>query len=251
MRFFKIVHFASLDVVIGVVMLHAMIYHVLISQWPAWEYDLLLANSVFLIYGIDRQIDNYSQRTRDELHIFHAQYRLFLIGFMVIAMLINVLLLFRIGLNIICLGIALLLVLGVYWLAWIKEVFGQFWGLKELITAMIYCLGVFLTAGVFSGLSWLWLQLFMALYLLVVFNLYLFTWIEQGGKCIYVQWVALVSGAWLIGLVFLRVNPLLVSLLSLTWGIHVWIYYFRAHVQMRSLGELAFFSPLIYILCNF
>jgi hypothetical protein len=35
------------------------------------------------------------------------------------------------------------------------------------------------------------------------------------------------------------------------WGIHVWIYYFRAQMQMRYLGDLAFASPLIYILCHY
>jgi hypothetical protein len=51
---------------------------------------------------------------------------------------------------------------------------------------------------------------------------------------------------WIIG-----VSLNLLSLFLFIWGIHVGIYYFRASKPERYVGDLAFLSPLIYLLCQY
>lgn len=247
MRFFRTLHFLSIDVVLGAVSLHMMIFHALLHVWPRWEYDALLGISVYLIYGIDRQIDNLSADVSDELHVFHAKYRCVLISLMLALVCVNIVLLYRIEMELVRFGIALLFLLGGYWAAWVKGIFTSCWGSKEIFTAAIYSMGVLLPSTFNADFPF---DLGFVLFLLALLNLWLFTFIATGGKPIYIQ--ALI-GLSLLGIILLAycVNNLFVnSLLLLIWGIHVGIYYFRPRMSMRPWAEWAFVSPIIYILCN-
>jgi len=250
MRFFRALHFLSLDVVLGAVSMHIMFFHYFREHWPIWEMDVLLGISVFLVYGIDRQIDNFSSAVLDELHAFHLRYRGFLRILFVLMAMANLVLLFRVELPLIGLGFGLTIVLLAYWYCWVNRLFDGIWGLKEVFTSLIYSLGILLPTFVSGEFSWMILEAGIVLFLLAIMNLWLFTSIEKGLKRSYVFGIILFS---MFGFILLWIggtSPILLGILSLIWGIHVGIYYFRARMHMRPWAELAFSSPLIYILCN-
>ncbi|MHA8092529.1 hypothetical protein V7S78_08425 [Aquirufa regiilacus] len=247
MRFFKIIHFLSLDVVFGAISLHIMFFHAFVHAWPRWEYDALLGISVFLIYGIDRLIDNRTANVPDDLHLFHAQNQRLLIYSMSILGVINAILLCQVEIAVFGIGIGLLFVLIAYWLAWVKGVFEKIWGTKEIFTSLIYCLGILLPTSLYVTIPFV---IGIALFLLVLLNLWLFTLISQGGQRKYVTCISYLS---LISLLVVGASGFPVSLVGILlfiWGIQVGIYYFRAQMNMRPWAEWAFASPLIYVLCN-
>ncbi len=247
MRFFKIIHFLSLDVVLGALSLHLMFFHALLHKWPRWEYAGLLAISVFMIYGMDRQIDNRLASASDDLHRFHAHYQKPILGLMFVLGVMNAILLARVELNLLVLGLSLLTILFGYWFAWVKGLFEKYWGTKELFTSLIYSLGILLPSCLFADFPFL---LGISLFLLVLLNLWIFTWISIGGKRYYVSLLIYVSLVLLLLLGISGFNLFVVGIMLMIWGIHVGIYYFRAQMHMRLWAEWAFASPLIYILCN-
>jgi hypothetical protein len=247
MRFFKTIHFLSLDVVLGAVSLHMMFYHALLHVWPQWEYDALLGISVYWVYGIDRQIDNLSTNASDELHTFHKQNqgKLMLILLMLACM--NVYLLYRVEMAMVRLGLVLIFIVGGYWAAWANGLFGRLWGSKEFFTSLIYSAGVFLPTFLAGGVPVEW---GIALFLLALLNLCLFTWIDSGGNNTFIQLLIWVGFAWLLVMCFSGFHLDVCFILLLIWGIHAGIYYFRPQMHMRPWAEWAFASPLIYVLCN-
>ena len=247
MRFFKTIHFLSLDVVLGAVSLHMMFYYALLHVWPTWEYDALLGISVFLIYGIDRQIDNISLGASDELHVFHAQNQRKLLSILLALSCVNVYLLYRVELTMIRFGLVLILIVGGYWLAWTNGFFTWIWGIKEIFTSLIYCAGVLLPTFLAVGFHFVW---GMALFLLALLNLCLFTWIDVGGNRRFLQLLIWASGAWPILMCLSGFQLDVCVILLLVWGIHAGIYYFSPRKHMRPWAEWAFASPMIYILCN-
>lgn len=251
MRFFKILHFLSLDVVLGSVSMHIMFYHYLLGHWPAWEFDVLLGISVFLIYGIDRQIDNQTSAARDDLHAFHAQHRAPLALLMFGGFLVNVSLLFRVGNFLIYSGFGVIFLLIGYWFAWINRILNRFWGFKEVLTASIFSVGISLSTAYHLGITPHLMAMVLILFLLALLNLWLFTLISEGGRWYFWELLMFVILGLLILLGIWVDDVLIVAILFIIWGIHVWIYYFRAQMRMRYWGDLAFTSPLIYILCHY
>jgi hypothetical protein len=140
-----------------------------------------------------------------------------------------------------------LLLLGAYWGAWVKGVFESCWGSKEIFTALIYCLGILLPTSLVTDFP---IGLGIVLFLLALLNLWIFTWIDMGGKQINIQVLIWMSLVWIIMQIYWGIPIFVGSLLLLIWGIHVGIYYFSPRMSMRLWAEWAFVSPLMYILCN-
>lgn len=251
MRFFKILHFLSLDVVICAVPMNVVFYQHFIGSLPPWQVDLLLAISVYLIYGIDRQIDNSMSAQRDELHAFHYKHQLILRIMMVPMLFILGLFLLHAEIPLIAFGVGLSFMLVFYWYGWIKRLFDHIWGSKELFTALIYSLGVMLPTMANAPYSILLLGVVLEVFSLALLNLGLFTLIETGGHSLIWKACCLIA---LLGLFALGMAGMPLGLLSLfvfIWGFHVGIYYFRASKPERYVGDLAFLSPLIYLVCHY
>jgi hypothetical protein len=145
------------------------------------------------------------------------------------------------------LGLVLILIVGGYWLAWTNGFFTWIWGIKEIFTSLIYCAGVLLPTFLAGGFHFVW---GMALFLLALLNLCLFTWIDVGGNRRFLQLLIWASCAWLMLMCFSGFHLDVCVILLLIWGIHTGIYYFSPRMHMRPWAEWAFASPLIYILCN-
>jgi hypothetical protein len=251
MRFFKTLHFLSLDVVLSVISMQMMFYHFFLRHWPSWEISALLGISVYLIYGIDRQIDNRTSVSRDALHAFHARYASPLIIVMIGLFVLNLYLLTLVDNALILSGFGMIIVLLGYWFAWVKRVLDRIWGLKEILTASIFSVGIFLPTVERFGFSRELVAMGFVVFLLALQNLWLFTLLADGGKWHFWIILMIVILGLLLFMGLLGTDLFILSVMFIIWGIHVWIYYFRAQMQMRYLGDIAFASPLIYILCHY
>ena len=251
MRYFKIVHFLSLDVVFGAVAMNDVLYQYFLGSLPPWQFDLILAISVYLIYGIDRQIDNYTSETRDELHAYHEKHQVVLRRIIIVLGIYLGMLLMWVEFPMIKFGIGLGIAILLYWLGWVKHVFERFWGFKELLTAGIYSLGVALPTMVIAPYSNILVAFVLEIFLLALMNLSLYTLIEEGGSTRVWMTCCILTLLVMIALGVIGVSLSLLSLFLFIWGIHVGIYYFRASKPERYLGDLAFLSPLIYLICQY
>ncbi|MFM6936227.1 MAG: hypothetical protein ACKOXH_00885 [Aquirufa sp.] len=250
MRFFKIFHFLSLDVVLGAVSMHLMVFHVVLGRWSPWEFSALLAAAVFLVYGMDRQIDNLTHAPMDELHAFHAKFRTPLFLGMGLVLFFSGLLLLKMERLLIGLGLCLLLTILFYWIAWVKNIFDSIWGLKELGTALIYSLGILIPTIASDGFSIPLGIIELTLFWVALLNLWLFTSIEMAGMRKKVLGLLCLLPCWLFCASLLGLPISILVIMGFIWGIHAGIYYFRPWISMRLWAEWAFMSPLIYILCN-
>ncbi len=251
MRYFKIFHFLSLDVVFGAVTMNDVLYQYFLGSLPPWQFDLILAISVFLIYGIDRQIDNYTSETRDELHAYHEKHQVVLRRIIIFLGIYLGMLLMWVEFPMIKFGLGLGVAILLYWLGWVKHVFERFWGFKELLTAGIYSLGVALPTMVIAPYSLILVACVLEIFLLALMNLSLYTLIEEGGSTRVWVTCCMLTLLFMIALGIIGLSLSLLSLFLFIWGIHVGIYYFRASKPERYVGDLAFLSPLIYLICQY
>lgn len=254
MRFFKTLHFLSLDVVLGACLFQCLLTNIFLSgQFPPLLVTIALAFAVWTIYLVDRFIDNQKPVLHSALHYFHLKHLhkiKYLIG---VNMLILLCLVIYLPKYLIINGILMGILVLVYWAFLIFGFFKRVKFIKEISTAIIYTTGIFLY--VFSNASnsnMVLLALMVFLFLLLVLqNLVLFTCLSNSDlkgelmlKCIEVLW----AGLWLAILFFTQLSVFLLLPFLLTFVIHLWIHYISTSKQWAWVGELAYFSPLFYYL---
>jgi len=241
MRFFRILHISSLDVVFGAIAMQAMLWNVMVGGMQLWSEQVVLGISVWIFYLADRQLDNSIHRPSDSIHLFHDRYPLFIRGLLLVLLICLGYLLAFLSADLIRLGICLTIGMVIY--GSILRYWDRIWLPKELFTSLLYAAGLFLPSYAAGKSSWL---LFIHVVLLALMNLSLFTWLE--GKLKFrilfmgIQWALLAilpSILWFFGWE-------LALCLAIIQGIHVGIYYFSPNLQYRWVGELAFISPVIY-----
>jgi hypothetical protein len=254
MRFFKTLHFLSVDVVLGACLFQCLLTNIFLSgQFPPLLVTLALAFAVWTIYLVDRFIDNQNPVLHSALHDFHLKHVhkiKYLIG---VNMLVLLFLVTCLPKYLIINGVIIGILVLVYWAFLIFGFFKRVKFVKEISTAFIYTAGIFLY--VFSNASnsnILLLALMVCLFfLLALQNLVLFTCLsnsELKGELtligIEVLWISL----WLAILFFTHLSIFLLLPFLLTFVIHLWIHYISKSKQWAWVGEIAFFSPLFYYL---
>jgi hypothetical protein len=145
-KFFKTLHFLSLDVVAGAV----------ISSWMFWKLpdsknlpDLatlaILGCSTWLIYILDRLFDNFKtiDQSFSPRHQFHSEHQYYLQLLIILLALLALVLLFFIPQKVLVFGCLLLLLLGLYfYLLQIKSQNADYQYFKEIFTAILYSFSV-------------------------------------------------------------------------------------------------------------
>jgi hypothetical protein len=241
MRFIKIFHLSSLDVVCGALVMQSFLWRVLVDSPQTWPEILVLGLSVWVYYLVDRQIDNLRVKASDPIHQFHLRYQS-RIRIFISALLLGIgFLLPYLSLAVIRLGICLSICMFLYGLA--IGYLHRFFLVKELFTSVLYASGLVLPSLAAGKFSWL---LFGSLCLLALMNLTLFSWLE--GKSAYRQvfaWLQVPMFFFLGGVAWQFSVPVAICF-AIIQGIHVGIYYFSPNLQRRWVGELAFLSPLFY-----
>jgi len=243
MRFFRAIHVISLDVVLGAWAMQAMIWQAQVGGRQPWLESIVLGISVWIYYLVDRQLDNLVGQPIDEIHLFHFRFQAAIRGFIIVLMLVLGYLLIYLTEDLIRLGIYLSMCMVIYGLA--LRYWDRLWLPKEMFTSILYTCGLFLPSLAVGQFSWL---LFATIILLALMNLSLFTWLE--GKAYFrlifyaLQWPLIL----LLGCIGWQFSWLMAGCLAIIQGIHVWIYYFSPNLQRRMVGELAFLSPIVYII---
>ncbi|GGD56012.1 hypothetical protein GCM10011514_20100 [Emticicia aquatilis] len=267
-NFLKTLHYLSLDVVLGAVA----------SSWMFWKIPdgngvvnlpslLILGICTWIIYILDRLLDNLKSEPEDARHQFHFQHQYYLQIGIIILFLIAAILAFFLPRNVIYFGIALsVLILIYFYILQKKSKSANYQYFKEVFTSAIYSLCV--VGSAFStkpNLDW---QAFLAgfiFFLLVHQSILIFSFYESQaypitknlakklGKtnCTYLILGVLafsIISIFLTDNLFLRKVFLIESLMAFC---SVLIYFFEGKLakneNYRWLGEIVFWLPLMLI----
>jgi hypothetical protein len=241
MRFIK---YLSLEVVIGAILYQCFLYKVYFHSLPSYLEMAILALVVWFLYLLDRQVDNLFHPVQDERHHVHVRHRKFFRVFIgLLGFSISCLLPFQ-SAQVLWAGFLLLLFVLIYGFAWHR---GWLHLEKELFTAVLYALGVGLVVWVHEPRSVL---LVLPLIALAYQNLCFFNLIESSSEFYSArlkktEWilVGLLSGIYAATQEIFLVLPFLV-----TFGITFLLARLPFSEEKRLLGDMAFWSPLIYLL---
>lgn len=266
--FLKTLHYLSLDVVLGAVA----------SSWMFWKIPdgngvvnlpsiLILGICTWIIYILDRLLDNLKSEPEDARHQFHFQHQYYLQVGIIILFFIAAILAFFLPRNVIYFGIALsVLILSYFYILQKKSKSANYQYFKEVFTSVIYSICV--VGSAFSTKPNLNGQAYLAgfvFFLLVHQSILIFSFYESKaypatknlakklGKtnCTYLILGVL---AFSIVSIFLTNNLFLQKVFlieSLMASCSVLIYFCQAKLKKneryRWLGEMVFWLPLILI----
>jgi hypothetical protein len=234
----------SIEVVLGAVLYQLFLFKVYFQSSPPFPEVAILALVVWFLYLLDRQVDNLFQPIQDERHQVHARHRKFyrvvivLLGFSIACLLP-----FQ-STQVLLAGFSLLLLVLGYAFAWHK---GRLRLEKELFTALLYALGVGLVVWVREPKSIFLLLPLMALAYqnLCFFNLIDSSSVFYSARLKKTEWIliGLLSGIYAATQDLFIVLPFLV-----TFGITFLLSRTALSERRRFWGDLAFWSPLFYLL---
>lgn len=266
--FLKTLHYLSLDVVLGAVA----------SSWMFWKIPdgngvvnlpsmLILGICTWIIYILDRLLDNLKSEPEDARHQFHFQHQYYLQVVIIILFFIAVILAFFLPRNVIYFGIALsVLILIYFYILQKKSKSADYQYFKEVFTSAIYSLCV--VGSAFSTKPTLDWQAYLAgffFFLLVHQSILIFSFYESQaypttknlakklGKtnCTYLilgVFALTAIAHFLSNNLFLQKVFLIESLMAFC---SVLIYFFEAKLakneRYRWLGEMVFWLPLLLI----
>ncbi|CAM4277021.1 hypothetical protein EWU23_11455 [Cytophagaceae bacterium 50C-KIRBA] len=260
MRYIKIAHFLSLDVVWGTLAFQALLHEIFLKEMPSLPEQISLACAVWGIYLIDRMIDRKKGIYQDERHLFQAQHVFTLQIILFVLLLLGGFSITYLAPRLIYFGLGLCSLMLIYWIFWFYGAFNRI-ASKEFMTALIYTLGVGASTWYRIPLT-LWTLLVAALmFLLVLQNLGMYTlweWEEEGPlKSVHRwKWVLLgVEGLFLsllLGTLFYFDEKIAFLPFAITFAIQSWIHYFSKNkLVSRIWGELAYCSPILYFAYEF
>jgi hypothetical protein len=241
MRFIK---FSSLEVVIGACLYQFFLSAFYLHAFPSLQEGGILALVVWFIYLLDRQVDNLFLPLRDQRHQFHVEHQRVLRALMGVILAAILCLLPFVNSSVLRVGamLAFAVVLYGYFThkGWLQQE-------KELCTAVLYAVGVGLVVWVREPRAFLGV---LALAALAYQNLCYFALLE-GQSGFYTlrlrksEWVimGLLSGMYASGQDLFLVLPFLV-----TFGITFLLSRMSLSEDRRIWADLAFWSPLIYLL---
>ena len=211
-HYFKLAHWLSLDVVAGAIVTHIIACRLPNGHGPvSWASTLLVGISVFMIYVIDRYLDNRKpDHTPTPRHRFQKKYEPLLLKILTGLSLAGLILLFWLPSKVLGFGVGLaLLVSGYLWVVFKLSSGHTAQVFKEPLVALIYTAGIWgpaiLTEPVLAWES----TVLMGLFGLLAFqNLLLFSWFESleidEGYSLAIAWgpetVAAVLN-WLMGII--------------------------------------------------
>ena len=264
----KNLHYLSLDVVVGA----------LASSWMFWKMPhgitnpnipsfLILGICTWIIYILDRLLDNIKSDPQDARHQFHFHHQYYLQITIIILLFVAVLLVFFLPQRIIIFGISLSVFLIIYFLILKKSSqIANYQYFKEIFTAILYSLSV--VGSAFSTKQNLGLVDYLAGFnflLLVHQSILVFSYYEAKEKpevknlasklgktnakylivtvCIFIALSNVISAS-----LFTKKVILIETLMSIcSVLIFVFQQKFSKNESYRWLGEIVFWLPLLLI----
>jgi hypothetical protein len=224
---------------------------------PSFPNSCILFTTIWCIYLVDRQIDFTLKTPSDERHVFQFKYQKWMFCLVGILSILSIVLLFFIPSGIISLGYFLSLAIAAYWFIWSKGWFASILASKEVFTAFFYCTGVCLLNIYQGGISTSFMLYFSLFFFIVLHHLLLFNSLETSFLPNWSHFLRVIEILCVlcIGFLFFRYKEEKdwwnLSPLVLTFCIQVCIHYFAYSLKSRVIGELAYFSPIIYFTYEF
>ncbi|CAM3847082.1 hypothetical protein [Aquirufa aurantiipilula] len=261
MRFIKIAHLVSLDVVLGTMAFQAFLHEIFLNDMPSFSEQLSLACAVWGIYLVDRIIDRKKGMVQDERHIFQSQHAIAMKIILVLLGLMGGVSTLFLDQHLIYFGFGLGAMMLIYWILWFYGFFNHLSSSKEILTALIYTMGV--GASSWYRISWsVWTVLLAVMLFLLVFqNLGMYSlweWEEVGQLKSIQSWKRIllgVEGIFLVlfvGMLFYFDEKIAFMPFAITFAIQCWIHYFSKNkLASRTWGELAYCSPFLYFAYEF
>lgn len=176
-QFYRLFRALSLDIVIGAVLVSMLIARQLNLEVPVLIY-LTLAVAVWLIYTWDHLsdaagIDNPSTFR----HQFHKRYQKVLLGSMVVGLIVGATLVFYLPIQTVYFGVAAAALVMVYFLL------VKFWDgfvYKEIVSALLYSLGVFVgPLSLYQEFSLFIILMYFQILVIALMNLMIFSLFED------------------------------------------------------------------------
>jgi hypothetical protein len=214
---------------------------------------LALAFTVWVIYLVDRLLDNQKPVLNSPIHDFHRRNALSIKCLIVCNIIILTTIVINLPKYLIINGVIIAFLVLAYWALLFYGYFDRIKFSKEISTAIIYAMGIFLHVYLNERETPYLLLILMSFlfFLLALQNLILFTLLANSGlkgdfilKGIEGVFVCL----WLAILFFSHLSVFMLLPFLITFVIHLWIHYISKSKQWAWLGEIAFFSPLFYYL---
>lgn len=138
-----------------------------------------LGLTVWIIYTADHLMDakKIVGRASTERHRFHQDHFKILLLLMMLAILINVVLIFSIKRPVLYSGVVIIALIGFYLLIHTRLAF-----LKEIFVALLYCVGVLLPSVAVTQISLTTVHylFFLAFFFAALINLLTFSWFDRG-----------------------------------------------------------------------
>lgn len=254
MRLFRTLHFLSVDVVLGACLFQCLLTNIFLQgQFPPLLVILALAFSVWVIYLVDRLLDNQKPILNSPIHDFHRRNALSIKCLIVCNIIILTTIVINLPKYLIINGIIIAFLVLAYWALLFYGYFDRIKFSKEISTAFIYAMGIFLHVYLNEWETPYLLLILMSFlfFLLALQNLILFTLLANSGlkgdfilKGIEGVFVCL----WFAILFFSHLSVFMLLPFLITFVIHLWIHYISKSKQWAWLGEIAFFSPIFYYL---
>jgi len=266
--FLKTLHYLSLDVVLGAVA----------SSWMFWKIPdgngvvnlpsiLILGICIWIIYILDRLLDNLKSEPEDTRHQFHFQHQYYLQVGIIILFFIAAILAFFLPRNVVYFGIALsVLILIYFYILQKKSKSANYQYFKEVFTSVIYSICV--VGSAFStkqNLDWHAYLAGFIFFLLVHQSILIFSFYESQAypatknlakKLDKTNCTFLILGVFALSIIsiFLTNNIFLQKVFlteTLMAFCSVLIYFFEAKLakneNYRWLGEMVFWLPILLI----
>ena len=266
-QFYRLLNHLSIDVAAGAMigaLFFSSIFHSVITGFDLGALGL----TVWIIYTLDHLQDAHKikERASTARHRFHQDHPRLLIFMVVLATFLDILFLFFIRASVVQLGMALVILVGFYFLAQQNLFF-----LKEILAAVLYTAGVALPAYAGTNVSpslpsILAILLFLNTALL---NLVIFSWFDRrqdlrhqqpslvilkgeqkARKIILVLFLMggllviffqIISQQWVPTLIFLSMNSVLLLIFNVQG-------YFGLCDRYRLVGDAIFFLPAFYLM---
>lgn len=234
----------SLEVALGAVCYQVFLFQLSFHYYPALFETAILGLTVWIIYLLDRQFDNQVFSPADDRHLFHVQFRKPIRFLILLLSLLVIFLLSKLEKEILWAGCGLsLLVLG-YWFAAFK---GWLEVEKELLTSILYGLGVGISVWARKPSAfWFILPLIALAYQ----NLCFFALLESESpfyrkRLRVTEWICF---GLILGLMGSLTDLFIVLPFLVTFGITIILTRLPFSEDKRFVADLAFWSPLIYLL---
>ncbi|MFL0161579.1 hypothetical protein [Aquirufa salirivi] len=261
MRYIRIAHLLSLDVVWGTLAFQALFHVIFLHELPSFPEQISMTCAVWSIYLLDRMIDRKKGLHQDERHLYQSKHVFVLQLILLVLLVLGGLSMLYLAPRLILFGVGLSAIMLIYWALWFGGLLSRIPFMKEFMTAIIYTLGV--GASTWYRIPWSFFALLMAtmMFLLVLQNLGLYTLWEReevgsmksipSSKRILLG-VEVLFLVLYLGMLFYFDEKIAFMPFAITFAIQSWIHYFSKNkLASRIWGELAYCSPILYFAYEF